>query len=485
MLTLRLARRTPAAHTRSQLYAAVMGLYRFDPLRFYSRLRDLEMATSVYPAEVNATPKRGLANPWVQLVCGVVCMAMIANLQYGWTVFVDPIGAAHGWGRAAIQVSFTIFVIVETWLVPFEAALVDRYGPRIMVAVGGVLAGTAWIIDAHAGSLAVLYLGGALAGVGAGIVYGTCIGNALKWFSNRRGLAAGLTSAGFGAGAAATVVPLTMMIKSAGYQSTFQTFGLVQGFVILVASMFLVMPPKSLPARAAILNSNILLGNRDYAPKDTLRSPVFWTMYVMFVLVASGGLTAVAQLGSIAKDYYIDNIPVTIFGITAVALTYALSLNNIMNGITRPLLGFISDKIGRETTMCGAFILEGLGIFALMKFGTTPTSFVLISGVVFFAWGEIYSIFPATTRDHFGQKYATTNYGMLYTAKGTAALLVPLASVVTAATGNWSAALMIAAAFNIVAAIMAVAVLRPLRRREISRQLAVGAPMAPSMTAAT
>ena len=443
------------------------------------------MTTSAYGAGETPPSRSGLANPWYQLIFGIICMAMIANLQYGWTIFVDPISAAHGWGRAAIQVSFTIFVVVETWLVPFEAALVDRYGPRIMVAIGGVLAGLAWIIDAHANSLAVLYAGGALAGVGAGIVYGTCIGNALKWFSGRRGLAAGLTSAGFGAGAAATVIPLTLMIKSAGYQSTFQTFGLVQGLIILIAAMFLVTPPKAMQAQAAAVNPSILLGNRDYAPAQTLKSPVFWTMYIMFVLVASGGLTAVAQLGSIAKDYHIANIPVTIFGVTAVALTYALSLNNIMNGVTRPLLGFLSDRIGRETTMFGAFLLEGIGIFALMKFGTTPTSFVLLSGVVFFAWGEIYSIFPATTRDHFGQKYATTNYGMLYTAKGAAALLVPLASVVTAATGSWTATLMIAATFNIIAAIMAVAVLRPLRRREINRQVAVSAPIASSMKPAT
>lgn len=443
------------------------------------------MASSMAGTGDSAPSASPLSNPWLQLVFGVICMAMIANLQYGWTVFVDPIGAAHGWGRAAIQVSFTIFVVVETWLVPFEAALVDRYGPRVMVAIGGVVAGLAWIVDAHANSLGILYLGGALAGVGAGIVYGTCIGNALKWFSGRRGLAAGLTSAGFGAGAAVTVIPLTMMIKSAGYQQTFLTFGLIQGVVILIAAMFLVTPPKSRPAEKSPVNPNVLVGHREYTPPETLKSPVFWVMYVMFVLVASGGLTAVAQLGSIAKDYYIDNIPVTIFGITAVALTYALSLNNIMNGITRPLLGFISDRVGRENTMFAAFLLEGIGIFALMKFGTTPVSFVLLSGVVFFAWGEIYSIFPATTRDHFGQKFATTNYGMLYTAKGTAALLVPLASVITAATGNWTATLLIAAAFNIVAAIMAIGVLRPLRRREIAREGNVTAPIASSMTAAT
>jgi len=405
----------------------------------------------------------------VQLIAGIVCMAMIANLQYGWTLFVDPIAKGQGWGQAAVQVSFTVFVLVETWLVPFEAALVDRYGPRIMVAIGGVLAGLAWVIDAKAQTLPVLYAGGVVAGIGAGIVYGTCIGNALKWFAGRRGLAAGLTSAGFGAGAALTVIPLHNMIDTSGYQQTFLVFGIAQGLVVLVFSMLLVTPPKA-PAEAAKVNPRVLQGRRDYVPHETLMTPVFWVLYVMFVLVAAGGLTAVAQLAPIATARYIDKIPVTLLWITAPALSYALSLNNIMNGITRPLLGWISDRIGRETTMFWAFLLEGIGIFALMQYGTTPTAFVLLSGLVFFAWGEIYSIFPATTRDHFGQKYATTNYGMLYTAKGTASLLVPLASVITDRTGSWSAVLAIAAVFNIIAALMALLVLRPLRVRAIRNE---------------
>jgi len=227
-----------------------------------------------------------LRNPWVQLVAGIICMAMIANLQYGWTVFVDPLAAKHDWSRAAIQVSFTVFVLVETWLVPFEAALVDRYGPRIMVATGGVLAGLAWVIDSFAGSLEMLYFGAVVAGIGAGIVYGTCIGNALKWFSGRRGLAAGLTSAGFGAGAAITVIPLTMMIKNSGYEHTFLFFGILQGLVILVVSMLLITPPK-VAAEAAKINPRVLQGKRDYNPGQTLASPVFWVMYVMFVLVGS------------------------------------------------------------------------------------------------------------------------------------------------------------------------------------------------------
>jgi len=434
------------------------------------------------PATVSTSPLR---NPWVQLAAGVVCMAMIANLQYGWTVFVDPIGKQNGWGRAAIQVSFTIFVLLETWLVPFEALLVDKYGPRLMVAIGGVLCGFAWFLDSTATTLPMLYLAGAVAGIGAGIVYGTCVGNALKWFGSKRGLAAGLTAAGFGAGSALTVVPLINMIASSGYQHTFLVFGIIQGAVVVIASLFLVRPPATKPAEAPP-STKVIQGTRDYAPTEVLKSPVFYVMYVMFVLVATGGLTAVAQLAPIAKDFYIDGIPVSILGLTMPALTFALSIDRVMNGVTRPLMGYISDRVGRENTMFVAFLLEGIGIFALMKFGTSPIAFVILSGCVFFAWGEIYSIFPATTRDHYGQKFATTNYGMLYTAKGTAALLVPLSSIVTTATGSWNATLMIAAAFNIVAAILAIAVLKPMRRRDILKQReSLGTPIIAGLSTAS
>jgi MFS transporter, OFA family, oxalate/formate antiporter len=416
-----------------------------------------------------AVPRTGiLHNQWVQLVAGIVCMMMIANLQYGWTVFVDPLHSTTGWAKAAIQVSFTLFVLVETWLVPFEAALVDRFGPRTMVMVGGVFAGLGWIINSFASSLEVLYVGSIFAGIGAGIVYGTCIGNALKWFGSNRGLAAGLTAMGFGIGAAITVIPLSNMVKTAGPAQTFLVFGVLQGVVVLIAAMFLMTPPSG--SAVPTQNIRVLQGTHDYTPMQTLKSPVFWVMYVMFTLVASGGLMAVAQLGPISKDFGIDNTPVTLFGITMVTLTYALSINNLFNGITRPVLGWVSDRVGRELTMAVAFLLEGLGIFALMKFGHDPVAFVLLSGLVFFAWGEIFSIFPSTTRDHFGQKYATTNYGMLYTAKGTGSLVVPFASVLTAWSGNWTLALTVAAVFNIVAALLSIAVLRPLRLWDVKRE---------------
>ena len=391
-------------------------------------------------------------------------MMMIANLQYGWTLFVNPLNAQWGWSKAAIQVSFTIFVLVETWLVPFEAALVDRYGPRRMVIIGGIFAALGWVVNSFASSLEVLYLGAVLAGIGAGIVYGTCVGNAVKWFAGRRGLAAGLTAMGFGAGAAATIIPLSLTIKSSGYAHAFLVFGLLQGAIVVIAAMFLVTPPATTIKESRPVK--VLQGDHDYTPGETLRSPIFWVMYVMFTLVAAGGLMAVAQLGPIAKDFGIAKAPVTIFGISMATLTYALAINNLVNGFTRPFLGWVSDNIGRELTMFIAFLLEGIGIFALMKYGHSPVTFVLLSGVVFFAWGEIFSIFPATTRDQFGQKYATTNYGMLYTAKGTGSLIVPLASVLTTMTGSWTLALTVAGVFNIVAALLSIGVLRPLRIRE-------------------
>lgn len=394
-------------------------------------------------------------------------MASVANLQYGWTVFVNPMHVSMGWSRAAIQVSFTLFVLVETWLVPFEAALVDRFGPRRIVVIGGVFTALAWVVNSFATSIEMLYLGGILGGIGAGIVYGTCVGNALKWFAGHRGLAAGLTAAGFGAGAAITIIPLSNMVRTSGWEHTFLVFGLIQGSVVIIASLFLVTPPATTIKEARPIK--VLQGTHDYTPGETLRSPIFWVMYVMFTLVAAGGLMAVAQLGPIAKDFGIDKVPVTIFGITMAALTYTLALNNLVNGFTRPFLGWVSDNIGRELTLFIAFLLEGVGIFALMKFGHSPVTFVLLSAVVFFAWGEIFSIFPATTRDQFGQKYATTNYGMLYTAKGTGSLIVPLASVLTAWSGSWTLALSVAAVFNIVAALLAIGVLRPLRVMEDKR----------------
>jgi OFA family oxalate/formate antiporter-like MFS transporter len=421
-----------------------------------------------------------LHSRWGQLVLGIVCMVMIANLQYGWTLFVLPIDKAHGWGRAAIQLAFTIFVVSETWLLPLQGYVIDRVGPKLTVAAGGLLIGGSWVLNSFADSLTLLYLAAALGGIGAGFVYGATVGNAIKWFPDRRGLAAGLTAAGFGAGAALSVVPISNMIAGSGYQATFLFFGVLQGAVVLVVALFLRSPPGQERTHStalapsglsAVLPSRLHAITRDYGPAEVARQPVFWIMYLMFVLVGAGGLIATAQLSVIATDFGVANTPVTLFFMTMPALTFALSIDRVLNGLTRPFFGWVSDHIGRENTMFIAFLLEGVGIFALIAFASNPIAFVVLTGVVFFAWGEIYSLFPATCGDTFGRRFAATNYGLLYTAKGTAALLVPLGSLLREATGNWLAVLYAAAAVNLLAAFLAMFVLKPMRRRFIRRSM--------------
>jgi MFS transporter, OFA family, oxalate/formate antiporter len=420
--------------------------------------------------DISAAMTRPASYRWLQLFMGIVCMAMIANLQYGWTLFVNPISEKYGWTRAAIQVAFTIFVLTETWLVPFEGYLVDKYGPRPVVMVGGILCGIGWVMNAYANSLMLLYIAAAIGGIGAGAVYGTCVGNALKWFPDRRGLAAGLTAAGFGAGSALTIIPIQAIIKSSGYDTAFLYFGIAQGLIVFLVSLGLTDPRSvvspALAKKVATPSKSpaILQTRRNFRPLEVIREPVFWVMYLMFVLVGAGGLMATAQLALIAKDYKIADTPVSLIGITLPALTFALAIDRILNGVTRPFFGWVSDHIGREMTMLIAFGLEALGILALWQLGTNPVAFVILTGLVFFAWGEIYSLFPSTCTDTFGSQFAAANAGALYTAKGTASLLVPLSSVLVAATGGWHAVFIVAAAMNAVAALMAWLVLRPMRR---------------------
>jgi OFA family oxalate/formate antiporter-like MFS transporter len=407
---------------------------------------------------------------WVQLVSGLICMAMVANLQYGWTIFVNPIDARYHWGKAAIQVAFTLFILLETWLVPFEAYLADRFGPRPLVIVGAFLIALCWIIYSRAATLGMLYVGAAIGGIGTGLVYGTCIGNAVKWFEKRRGLAAGLTAAGFGAGAALTIVPLTRSLSSSGYQATLFKFALIQGAVVFIAALALKKPPRSTVVRQS--NPSLLQTRVDSTPMQTLRSSVFWFMYAAFVLVAASGLMVTAQLAPIATGFKIDKIPVTLLGFTIPALTFALSLNNLMNGIGRPVFGWLSDLIGRESTLFLTFLAEGFAVLALARYGGSPVSFVIVAALTFLVWGDIYSIFPALTSDQFGRKYASTNYALLYTAKGCAALFVPLGSLIALRTGSWFTTLLVAALADIVAAFLMIGIVRPLRLREVRRQAA-------------
>jgi OFA family oxalate/formate antiporter-like MFS transporter len=404
-------------------------------------------------------------NRWIQLIIGIVCMALVANLQYAWTLFVNPIEAKNHWGLPAIQLSFSIFIVVETWLVPIEGWAVDKFGPRPVVAFGALLAGLGWVLDSKADSLAMLYAAAIVAGIGAGCVYGTCVGNALKWFPDKRGLAAGLTAAGFGTGAAVTVIPIGNMIQSAGYEHAFLVFGIAQGVLIFLLALFLVRPVVPAGIKPA---PRIVSTRANYTTGQMIKTPVFWTIYVLFVAVAAGGLMATAQIGPIAKDYGLAGMPITVLGVTLPLLTMTLSIDNLCNGFTRPMCGFISDRIGRENTMLIVFIGEGLAMLGLMKFGHNPYAFVTFAALTFMFWGEIFSIFPAICADTFGVKNAAANAGTLYTAKGTAALLVPLASVL-ASKGNWDMVFIVCAVITVSAGVVARLVLAPMRKRCIEQ----------------
>jgi len=396
-------------------------------------------------------------------VYGVACMVAASNIQYSWTQFVPEIQKAHGWERAAIQTAFSIFVVVQTWSTPFIGALIDRLGPRALVLFGGVFTGLAWVINSYATSLPGYYVGAVVGGLGVGAVYATCINNAIKWFPDKRGLAVGLTAAGYGSGTILTVIPISRMIASSGFQSTFFTFGLIQGAVILLFASFLRAPAAGAVTYAA--KASVTQSRRDYTLGEALRTPVFWVMLGMFTGTVTGGLMAVAQLSVIAEDLGVRNVEMNFVFFTMAALPFALMMNTIVNGVSRPVFGWLSDHIGREQVMFIAFSLEAVGILALGWYGSNPWAFVVLSGIVFFAWGEVYSLFSATAGDTFGTRNIGTIYGLLYCAKGIAALFVPFGNRLMEATGTWTSVLYTMAALDFSAALAAILILKPLRRR--------------------
>ena len=403
---------------------------------------------------------------WVQLWLGVASMVLIANLQYGWTLFVQPLKTAHAdWPIADIQLAFAVFVALETWLTPAGGWMVERLGarsgPKVTIALGGVLVAIGWSLNSIADTLTLLYVGSAITGIGGGFIYATCVGLAVKWFPDRRGLAVGVIAAGFGAGAALTVIPIEQMIRSSGYAHTFLIFGLGQGALLFVLAWFMRYPAAG--EVPAVASRNVSQSARHYTPREMLGSPVFWLLYAMFVMVSASGLMATAQLSLIARDFGLDKV-VLIGGGTVLAT--AVIVDSLANGAARPFFGWVSDQIGRETTMAIAFTLGGVAYLMLGAFGATPWLFVLFAALIFFTWGEIFSLFPSTCTDAFGAKYATTNTAFLYTAKGASALLVPFANLIKEQSGGWWSVFVVAAAMNFLVVGLALFVLRPMRRAQ-------------------
>ncbi len=413
-----------------------------------------------------------VVNRWIQLIAGVIAMMAIANLQYAWTLFTKPLTQSLHASLALIQVAFSAFILAETWLVPFEGYLIDLLGPRILISIGGVLVGLGWIGAGRATTVRELIVWYTLGGIGAGVVYGGTVGNALKWFPDHRGLCAGLTAGAYGAGTALTVAPIAKMIQTAGYAHTFITWGVIQGIVVVLAALFLVKPPAawSPPGwneKEARTKPRVRTSGVDMTPWQMLRTYSFWLIYMMMTLVAFGGLVVTAQLNPIATFYKVDKVIIA-FGMSALVL--AIEVDRILNGLTRPFWGWVSDHIGRENTMFIAFTLEALAVFSLLRLIDRPVWFILLSGLCFFAWGEIFSLFPSITGDLFGRTWATTNYGVVYTAKGLASIFAaPVAALAQAKTGTWVPVFWAMIICDLTAAVMALFWLKPVAARTIER----------------
>jgi MFS transporter, OFA family, oxalate/formate antiporter len=429
-----------------------------------------------------------LASRWVQLAAMCVAMTAIANLQYAWTLFTTPLQSRYGVSLATVQVAFSVFMIAETWLVPFEGWLIDRLGPKLILALGGALVGAAWIgSGALAPNVEALWAWYAIGGVGAGAVYGGCMGTAVKWFPDRRGLCAGLVAGSYGAGAALTVWPIEQTISASGYRQAFVVWGIVQGVVVVLCALLVASPPRDWGPEGFRWS---LWGRVRQSPYDVepvrvtlgwgsrwqrlaglrvhgmLANPSFYALYLIMTLMAFTGLVLTADLSAIAAHYKVGGV-VIVFGLTALVL--AMQLGRFLNGVARPLWGWISDRIGRYNAMAIAFLVQAATIVAWIRFLDRPILLVLLSGIAFFTWGEIYSLFPAAVGDLFGRGYAATNYGLLYTSKGVAAIFAaPVAALlVDRFNGSWVPVFAAMAVCAFVAAMLVLLWLRPLADRTI------------------
>jgi len=410
------------------------------------------------PSATGAT--LGAKQRWLQLLLGIIAMMAISSPQYVWTLFVKPLQTSLGAGLATVQATFSILIVLQTWLSPLQGWLVERFGPRILIAVGGALSGAGWVLSAYVDSIAGLYLTyGGLCGVGTGIVYVGIVGLMVKWFPDRRGFATGMVAAGYGFGAILTTFPIADMLKSSGYRSTLIVFGLVLGVVGVLAALGMKAPATGavLPQPAATVGYR----GPDTVPARMLRSPLFWLLFVMMTMMSTGGLMVISQFASFARDFGVADL--TVLGFAALPL--ALTIDRITNGLTRPFFGWVSDRIGRENTMGIAFILEGAAIFLMLSFRTNAAAMVVLSGLVFFAWGEIFSLFPSILTDSFGVKHATTNYGFLYMAQGIGSVLGgPVAALLHDATGSWLTVFGLVIAMDVLTGLLALFAVKPLRR---------------------
>lgn len=413
------------------------------------------------------TRPRALDSRWHQLVAGVICMMAISSPQYVWTLFTGPLTDKLGVSLAQLQVTFSLLIILQTFFSPVQGYLVDRFGIRRLIATGCVLSGLSWVLASQATSLTALYLSyGVVGGLGTGIVYVGIVGLMVRWFPDRRGLAAGAVAAGYGMGAMVTTFPISNALVSVGMETTLLIFGAALGIVGLLASQFLRQPPAQ---SLELPQSTVVQTVVDTPPRKMLKTPLFWLMFAMFTMMSTSGLMVTSQMASFAKDFGMTGVMV--FGMAALPL--ALTIDRICNGLTRPLFGWISDRWGRENTMAFAFCFEGIAMTLWLLTSDNPVLFVLLSGVVFLGWGEIFSLFPSTLTDTFGTQHATTNYGFLYMAQGIGSIFGgPVAALLHQYTDSWYPVFAVAITFDLVTALLAFFVLKRMRANWLAKHAA-------------
>jgi oxalate/formate antiporter len=398
---------------------------------------------------------------WFQLALGLVCMMTISSPQYVWTLMTKPLAAKLGIALPELQVTFSILVLLQAFFSPFQGALIDRFGPRLLISIGTLLAGVSWVLASYAHSTPMLYLTyGGVGGLGTGIVYVGVVGLMVRWFPDRRGFAAGAVAAGYGMGAIVTTFPIAASLASRGVESTLWLFGIVFAAVGFIASQGLRVPPADLGASVPSALTGV--APRDFRPSEMLKQPLFWLMFLMMTMMATSGLMVTSQMATFAADFGVSKVMV--FGLAALPL--ALTIDRFTNGLTRPLFGWVSDRLGRENTMGFAFALEGVAMTLWLLTRDNAVLFVLLSGLVFFGWGEIFSLFPSTLTDTFGTRYATANYGWLYISFGVGSIFGgPLAAVLHQHTGSWIPVFGCAIALDLGTAALAMLVLKPARGR--------------------
>jgi OFA family oxalate/formate antiporter-like MFS transporter len=403
---------------------------------------------------------------WIQLLLGLVCMVVISSPQYVWTLFTQPLmGSLHA-SLAQIQITFSLLIVVQTFLSPCQGFLVDKFGPRVLLSLGGALTGLSWVLAARASTLAGLYLTyGLLGGIGTGIVYIGVIGHMVQWFPDRRGFATGIVAAGYGMGAILTTFPISQTLKDAGHEQALGRYGLIFIVVGVIAAQGLRAPISRTQLPKSIAGANHTATS--FRPLEMLRTPIFWLMFVMMTMMSTAGLMVTSQIAAFTRDFGMANA--LVFGLPLLPL--ALSIDRITNGLTRPFFGWLSDQIGRENTMMIAFTLEGTAMTAWLFTRSNPALFVMMSGVVLFGWGEIFSLFPSTLTDTYGTRHATTNYGFLYMAQGVGSVLGgPVAALVHDAFGSWMPVFAIIIAMNFATALLAGLALKPMRRRWLKNE---------------